>query len=251
MPLALTVKSTDAGVKGQREAAAWRVVAYFGDQLPVRRLLCFLGDEEWDGIENRGFYSPIYISDRMGDRPWLTAPLYVLKCVFADGLPVFEDFIYLHGSTCSNEVGLTMTLAHELQHFVQHSDAPGLWAANSLVPRLHKSVISALGLKWCDVPHERDARIVSKRVAENLLGSEAVRQYIDAKIAEFTGDADDWKCIQALTTSAPFDLARETRLFFPQLKNYRAELERVLRSLQGYSDFRDISLHALLDGAAK
>src|ERR1035438_2013242 len=70
---------------------------------------------------------------------------------------------------------------------------------------LHKSVITALGLKWCDVPHEREARIVSKRAAENLLGSEVVGQHIDAKIAEFItkSDADDWKCIQELTTSDP------------------------------------------------
>ena len=86
-----------------------------------------------------------------------------------DRRPAFDDFIYLHGSTCSSAMGLTMTLAHELQHFIQHSQQTRLWAANSLIPKLKKATIRALGLRWCDIPHEREARIVSSRYLERSL----------------------------------------------------------------------------------
>jgi hypothetical protein len=98
-----------------------------------------------------------------------------------------------------------MTFAHELQHFVQHCTVLKLWAANTLVPGLPKAVIAALGLKWCDLPHERDARIASKRTAEVLFGPEEVTQYIDAKIIRSIDkeDALDWECIRGLATSIP------------------------------------------------
>ena len=73
------------------------------------------------------------------------------------GMGIFDELIYLHGSTCASEVGLTMTFAHELQHFVQHGNMLTLWAANTLIPQLPKSVINALGLRWCDIPHECEA----------------------------------------------------------------------------------------------
>jgi hypothetical protein len=137
--------------------------------------------------------------------------------VYPNGSPAFDDFIYLHGSTCSNDVGLTMTLAHEVQHFMQRTHRTRLWAANTLIPNLTKATIHALDLKWCDVPHEREARVVSKRVAGALFGVETVRNYIDSKIAErvTAADAADWQCIQGLSTSTPYDLAGETEVFFP------------------------------------
>lgn len=164
----------------------------------------------------------------------------------------FDHVIYLHGSTCSNEVGLAMTFSHELQHFVQNGNSLSLWAANTLIPKLLKSDIDALGLTWCDVPHEREARIVSKRIAENLFGAEVVTQYVDAKIAEHVtkDDAHDWKCIRGLATSTPYDLAAETALFFPRLKPYSQHLEDVLRDFKNNNDpdFKDVDLHALLKG---
>jgi hypothetical protein len=76
-----------------------------------------------------------------------------------------------------------------------------------------------------------------------------VLKHIDGKIAErlTESDAADWECIRGLSASAPFDLANETRLFFPRLRNYRAQLESALRHFQsGDPDFADIDLDALL-----
>jgi hypothetical protein len=168
-----------------------------------------------------------------------------------DNHPVFDDLIYLHGSTCSSDMGLTMTLAHELQHFIQHSERTQLWAANSLIPKLKKTTVMALGLRWCDIPHEREARIVSKRIAEQIFGAELVRQYIDGKITESVTECDaaDWECIRGLATSTTYDLASATKLFFPRLRDHKPELERTLRGFQFEDpDFPRVDLEALLSG---
>lgn len=251
----LHAKSADAAVKRRRELLARRVVDCL-HELPNRRLLCFLDDEEWQsfkdvtGVANRGFYRPIKVPDPSWRR-WNT-PLYIVERLMVDNHPVFDDFIYLHGSTWSSDIGLTMTLAHELQHFIQHSEQAKLWAANSLIPKLKKATIRALGLRWCDIPHEREARIVSKRTAEQIFGAELVRQYIDGKIAEFVTECDaaDWECIRGLATSAAYDLARATKLFFPRLRDHKPELERTLRGFQSEDPgFPQVDLEALLSGA--
>jgi len=248
------VKATDDAAKHQRNATAQRVIECLRHQLPNRRLLCFLDDEEWrsfkdeNGVANRGFYQPVTVPDSF----WRNAPLYITERLVVDRRPAFDDFIYLHGSTCSSAMGLTMTLAHELQHFIQHSQQTRLWAANSLIPRLNRTTIRALGLRWCDIPHEREARIVSKRTAEQIFGAELVEQYIDDKIREPVTECDaaDWECIRELATSTPYDLAFATKLFFPRLKGHRHELERTLREFQSeYADSPGVDLDALLSGA--
>lgn len=182
-------------------------------------------------------------------------PPYVTEYAFRGGWPVLDDVIYLHGTTCADEIGLTMTFAHELQHFIQHSTALRPWAVNTLASvtlrNLRKSEFDALGLRACDIPSEREARIVAKEVAENLNGADFVRQYIQTKIAErlTEQDATDWECILGLVPSMSYDFATETKRFFPRLRECRAALERVLSALRTDPDFADIDLDALLSRA--
>jgi hypothetical protein len=90
------------------------------------------------GSANRGLYRPIKDNTWMAD--W---PGYVTGCIYVDDGVSFrharavDDFVYLYGSTCANQVGLAMTLAHELQHVIQHSRIRKLWAVNTLVPLLY------------------------------------------------------------------------------------------------------------------
>jgi hypothetical protein len=255
MPLTLIIRSAGEDVRKHHEALAQRVVASLGLQSPARRLLVLLDDEDWqafkaeNGIANRGFYARI----RPGHPHWRIAPRYILDSVFVGGAPAYDDFVYLHGTTCADDIALTMTLAHELQHFIQHADKTPLWAANGLVPNLDKTAIAALGLRWCDIPHEREARIVSKRIAEDLFGPDAVRQHVDARIASPVTEQDgiDWKCIRELAVSTPYDLAHETKLFFPRLKDYSGQLQAALAHFQASDpDFADVNLPALLDSSA-
>ncbi len=258
MPVTLKVKSGNATLKAQREAAARRVLDYFGGGLPSSRLLCFLDDgdppilKQVFGVANRGVYGPINDSTPLAD--W---PEYVSGCILVDdGVSllyprVIDDLVYLYGSTCANEVGLTMTLAHELQHAIQHASARKVWAVNGLVPQLHKTVIAAQKLQWADIPIERETRIVSKRVAVHFFGEKRVTQYIDEKIAEAIteNDVTDWQFVRALTPSSSADIVADTQRLFRRLKGYRSDLEAVLQEKKDDPDFGDIDLDLYFDGA--
>ena len=137
----VVVKSKGDAVKSRREAIAERVIAAFGQQLPDLRLLCFFDDVDVEALKNgnatRGLYAPAQ-SDI-----WHPAPDYLqgeIKHFAGTELEevVFDGVIYVHGSTCEDEVAQTMTFAHELQHFIQHSNQLMLWAAGTLVTNLHK-----------------------------------------------------------------------------------------------------------------
>ena len=239
-----------------------RVRASLGDVLPNNRLLCFMDAEdclslkERCGKANRGFYMPV----RNGHPLWMSLPNDVRYCILYGVRPstlplptrplrAFDHLIYLHGSTCATEIGLVMCFAHELQHFVQHETAATLWASNTLVNCLPRADCVTLGLQWCDIPIEREARIVSRRIAEELLGAEPVRRHIRAKIDECVTeeDAADWKCIRDLDVSSPYDLAFETKRLFTRLRQQRSHLEIALADLSRHDpDFRNVDLETLL-----
>ena len=202
MSLKIEVKSYHDAAKAKRQAAAQRVVDEFGTELPDLRLLAFLDDEDWNyfrdqvGAGNRGLYTPI----KSGNFRWDIWPHHVKKCMFVgdlSSLPLKQDvdhLIYLHGSTCANDVSLIMTFSHELQHFVQYGFHRKLWAENFLLQNLPKGVIDITGLNWPDIPAEREARIVAKRVAVKLCRADAVKQYIDLRIRESTTLKDIEDC---------------------------------------------------------
>ena len=52
MPVTLIVKSTDAAEERLRTATAQRALDCLGNELPDRRLLCFLDDEEWQTFKD-------------------------------------------------------------------------------------------------------------------------------------------------------------------------------------------------------
>jgi hypothetical protein len=256
MPVTLRVKSEVFALRTKREAAAQRVLAYFGYSLTPSKLLCFLDDDDPSslrgelGAANRGLYGPIHDSTPLTERPD-----YVRNCILVDdGVSIYrrvvDDLVYLYGSTCANGVGLAMTLAHELQHAIQHSSVRELWAVNSLVNQLEKTVINTLKLTWADIPIEREARIVSKRAASHLFDEQRVTQYIDEKIRERVseGDVDDWRFVRSLTLSSSVDLMGSTHMLFQRLKGYRSELEDALQreKMCNPEDFSDIDLDAFL-----
>src|SRR5271156_6892805 len=86
--------------------------------------------------------------------------------------------------------GFVTTYAHELQHFIQHGTMPRLHSVNDVLyhnlRRLEPSSIVT------DVPSEREANIVSKRVAEKICGVEDVRRFAEERIAvmEKAGEQD-------------------------------------------------------------
>ena len=137
-------------------------------------------------------------------------------------------------------------MAHELQHAIQHANARKVWAVNGLVPNLDKEIIKAETLAWADIPIEREARIVSKRVAVHFFGEQRVTEHIDQKIAERVTESDvaDWQFIRTLSALSSVDLLGATNLLFQRLKGYGVELEEALRRAKHYDpqDYGDIDL---------
>jgi hypothetical protein len=183
-------------------------------------------------------------------------PEYLTDQLFDHSSPyssrVFDHLIYVRGSTCSNETGLMMTLAHELQHFVQHSEALTIWAVNSVIPQLPREVILDSNLQWRDIPTELEARIISKRVAVDLCGPEAVAAYVEGKFAEATAenDVNDWNFVRYLDARASLDIAAETRAMFLRFPELIPEIEKGLqmRKNAGDPDYLDVDLDAITRG---
>jgi len=255
MPPTVRVKTSDSLVAEQREDAARRVLDQFRDTLLDCRPLCFFDDEDWQGFKllmgegNRGFHWPI--SDRTAFADW---PEYITGCIFADDPTsfwykrMFDHVIYLHGSTCANRVGMTMTFAHELQHVIQRIQVPDLLNANGLFRHLPKTVLQSVGLQWSDIPTEREARAVAKKIAVTLHGGEAVEQFLVERASTATDPIElaDVHFIRELDTSIPYVLKDETLALFGRFKNYRAEFEKVIESLKSDPDFEAVNLDSFM-----
>jgi hypothetical protein len=110
MPITLEVKSKNGVVKTRRKAAANRVIDHFGGYMPDSRLLCFLDDDDPStvrgdrGPANRGLYGPIHsIADLEGWPNYVRGRIYPSDR-YGSRSRVFDDLVYLYGSTCVDEV---------------------------------------------------------------------------------------------------------------------------------------------------
>ncbi len=255
MVLKIVVRSADATTRQLRHEIARRVVDELHDQLPNETLLCFLDDEDWKAARRaagraRGFYTPARDLDTWPDRPQ-----YVEDALVENGVVAYQNFIYLFGSTCSVHEGLAMTLAHELQHFIQHGTSKAAWAmgtiASNLLIDLEMRQVNEIGVNsWCDVPIERHAWTTGKRVAEAVLGRDAVREYIDTRIAAADRSVDlaDWKFVREIDASQALDFDAEMASFMPRLTAYRTKLEQYLGNLRGDPELTNIELDSWLRG---
>ena len=259
MPPIVKVKASDSAVRKQREDEAQRVLVEFGDSLPDCRLLCFFDDEDCQefkrilGKGNRGFHRPI--SDSTAFAGW---PEYITESIFVDDPTefrfkrIFDHVIYLHGSTCADRVGMTKTFAHELQHVIQRIQVPELLSANGLFRYLPKTLLQRIGLQWSDIPTEREARAVAKRIAVALHGDEAVKQFLVQRALTTTDPIElaDVHFIQALDTSTAYVLKDETLALFGRFKNYRAEFETVLERFKSDPEFEPMNLDSFIPPVA-
>jgi hypothetical protein len=255
MPPSVKVKASDSLVKKRREEIAQLVLDQFGDSLHDCRLLCFFDDEDCHefkvqlGDGNRAFHR--VISDRTAFAGW---PEYIRDCILVDDPTsfwykrMFDQLVYLYGETCANRVGMTMSFAHELQHVIQRVKVPELLTANGLFRHLPIPVVQNVGLQWSDIPTEREARAVGKRIAVTLHGDEAVKEFV-TQTASITTDPielADVHFIQGLDTSIPYDLKDETLALFERFKNYRSEIEVVIEGFKSDPDFERVDLDSLL-----
>ncbi len=244
--ITLYVKAQDPEVRANREKVCRRVRDYFGHQLQIHsglKVLCFFDDEDLASLRrdpplgfgraNRGLHERV----RGGISHW---PEYVQELLAVDDPDSFaitwpfSSLIYLHGSTCETEIGMTITFAHELQHFMQYAGRRRLWAANMLLMNLEKYFPYRTDFKFLwEIPIEIEARVVAKQAAETLFGGERVRQYVDARVGNPVNadDAKDWEFFRGLRSSDSYDLLIET-------KKLVQRYEPLLRKLQEHRDLQ-------------
>jgi hypothetical protein len=201
------------------------------------------------GAANRGFNEPL--CEPLFDMTlWFYYPDDLKDLILVEdssGL-VFDHVIYLQGSACGSEVGLTITFAHELQHFVQYMTNRKLWAQNTLIQNVPDS-----GLNWFDIPTEREARIVSIRVAESLFGAGQVRDFMNRRVAEAINEVElaDCEFIRGLVGSVPssYDLPCETVKIFQRLEPRKQEFAKILERATTNPNFAGITLDTLFKSA--
>jgi len=131
----------------------------------------------------------------------------------------FDNVIYINGRTSLGLASTIITLAHEVQHFMQYGYSRKVWMANTLIYQLLRQGPPTQIKAW-DIPSEHDAISVSKRVAEELIGAESLAAYADAQIAA-QNDPEKWKFFRDLSVSTPFDLLAQTK---PWVAKYREHL---------------------------
>ena len=253
------VPGCDEAVAKHRRILAERVITAFGRPLPELRMLIYLDESDCQnlrvdyGAANRGLHFPVKKSTVRQIR--VPIPMYLLlNEQFADGTVTFayDNAIYIYDSTCSDDVALTMSCAHEFQHFMQYGFKRQAWAANMLVLNLSMQTFRTLSFTWADIATEHEARIVSKRIAERICGEERVREYIDLRRRQSANaaDADDWEFVQSIDARREFNLDRETQRMYRRLGAHRQELTDRLLEVVDDPDFANINLLELFQETA-
>jgi hypothetical protein len=216
--ITIHVSSEIPALEAHRKGVAGRVRDYFKQnfQVPDQKVLCYFADDDslqWAGPENRGFH--YLIEGGLGG--WPAAVQNVCSRVDPDSI------VCLHGSTCESDLGLTMTFAHELQHFLQAWNYRDAWAMDSLLQQLVPNETLKAG--W-ETPSEREARIIAKKVAIDLFGQESVGKYIAERIEAPLSlpDKQNWEFVQSLDWLVNYSLPDETKSL---VQRYKPELKRL------------------------
>jgi hypothetical protein len=255
MSVEVVVRGRDDSLVTARRASIKQVLQYFTDKLPELRLLVFLDDTDAptlkNGVENRGLFSPTSSKNYFRMKAWPRAEAEALRTINPGALEStyhYDSIVYLHDSSCNSEDSLTMTVAHELQHFIQFGFNRCIWAWNTVVTNLPMPTIDALGLTWRDIPIEREARIVAKRASETILGCERTAQYIDYRKSQRLSekDAADWEFIQSIDAGQTYDCDLETEALFKRLMPVRDELQVALNNMKRLPDFARLGLDDMM-----
>jgi len=231
---------------------AQRVVDRLEVDLPDMRLLVCLDTTNALTPEPdvRGFFQP---NDKHYYRTisWPGYMARALRTINSTGFEATYNYhavIYLPHRTCNREESLTMTLAHELRHFIQFGFHYRIWAWNGVVTNLKKDTIRERRFAWKDIPIEYEARLHAKRLSEQMLGSRRTAEYIDLKIDEHVTDRDvaDWEFVRGLDPSSECNTTAMTKILFQNLADIRGELQESLDDRKrDFPDFRQLDLNEM------
>ncbi len=210
-------------LKSRWEVLANEVLKQFS--LPSSPSFVYFDDTDYKwlieglGSTYRGIATPV-----LGSGKW---PDSVEDILFNECPMAYDFMIYLPGKTCTAEKPLfVITLAHEVQHFLQWSNEHTLWKAGSILFwNSHTLETLGKGRAW-DIPTERQAMIVSKRVAESILGVERLTTFVDKKVREGV-HKEEWLFFSELSSSLDYPLLDET---VSLVNTYRPQLLKLQQS---------------------
>jgi hypothetical protein len=198
-------------------------------RFPTRRLYRYFARAEDPSLQGppynfgkyyRGFHYPFSARDHL--------PLYLSRCFLnpcQEENVAFDNIIFIRESTCFDTTGFVTTYAHELQHFMQYGHTPRLYSVNcDLWNNLKEFEPTAIAT---DAPHEREANIASKRVAEAVCGADAVRAFAERQVQfmEQVGEPEHtarWIFFRDVSASTSYDLLEAT---IPLVERYKTRID--------------------------
>lgn len=208
-----------------RKALCLSVLEAF--HLPALRLLCYLDDVNPQELLNElraeflcGIHAPVLGSGTLALPPYVSS-------FFIDqstGEITFDNFIYVCARATDTEVGTAITLAHELQHFVQCGTGKKILHVNNLLYQNVRSFEPAWDAKPWDIPSEYEAMLVSKRIAQKLFAPDIVTDFAKSQIASGE-DIGKWEFFLELDTETNFELLRQTDIL---VHRYRSNLQQLV-----------------------
>ena len=222
----LEFKSTDLRTK--LRVLCDQVLKQF-QHLPSLRLLCYFDDENPELLQKQfgqfaGIHTPL-----IGAGTW---PGYISEHFFdSDGEFAFDNLIYVPKTIhVLEEISFVIVFAHELQHFVQWGFARKIYQANALLFQNLLSFDPRTNAKTWDIPSNREAMIISKRVAKALFGGEAVERYMNKQIIESdtshnTCKSQLWVFFRNLSSSPSYNLRKETDILVQKYKKQLVHLD--------------------------
>ena len=124
-----------------------------------------------------GLHTPVEGSDPENCLPPWVASLFTRKN--KDGDFEFDNLIYVPGTTYSIQpVSFALIFAHELRHFSQCCEQRKALDDCTLILNQLESFWRAAGIRKWDFPHEYDAMMFSKCVAEAVCGESTVSAFL-------------------------------------------------------------------------
>jgi hypothetical protein len=170
-----------------------QVLAEF--DLPSLRLYCYFADNEDAYLRQhigkyfRGFHTSIEGRNQL--------PEYLSDCFFHpfdpfsdqevtwEKMVAYDNLVYVTQQTSLDPTAFTLTFAHELQHFMQFGHARKVWVVNSILYEHIRSFDPFTPRTQVDIPHEREANIISKHIAEKVLGIETIKKFAQEQVDQF------------------------------------------------------------------
>jgi hypothetical protein len=223
---------TSPDLKAKLQPLCSKVLKEF-PKAPPLRLLCYFDGAQPEWLQHQfgeftGIHTPI-----IGGGTW---PLYVSKHFFnSSGGFAYDDLIYIPKSKyVEQQVPFVMVFAHEIQHFVQRGFTPKISKANTLLLWNLIRFDPMTELKPWELPNNREAMIIAKKVADSVCGKEAVQDFVhtqieDAKNSHNASKAQLWQWVKTFKSSASYDLLRETDRFVqrykPQLQSLKSDID--------------------------